>query len=86
MTKEDSTSPTVSIPALFSTAAIEAYEERDVATCNIPNAFIQTKQPEFNKDGQKFIMKIRGKLAELLVEINPGTYEPFIIKENGKNI
>ena len=28
MTKEDSTSPTVLIPALFSTAAIEEYKER----------------------------------------------------------
>ena len=86
MTKEDSTSPTVSIPALFSTAAIDAYEERDVATCDIPNAFIQTEQPKVDKDGQKFIMKIRGKLAELLVEIDPQTYEPFLIEENGQKI
>ena len=86
MTKEDSTSPTVSIPPLFSTAAIEAYKGMDVATCDKPNAFIQTEQPEFDKDGQKYIMKIRGKLAELLVEIDPETYGPFVIQEEGRKI
>ena len=52
MSKEESMSPTVSTPALFMTAAIEAKEGRDVATCDIPNAFIQTEQAKTDKDGQ----------------------------------
>ena len=31
-------------------------------------------------------MKIRGKLAELLVEIDPQTYAPYIIQEQGRKI
>ena len=31
-------------------------------------------------------MKICGKLAQLLVEINPGTYQPFLTQENGHDI
>ena len=75
-------SPTVSTPALFVTAAIETKEGRDVATCDIPNAFIQTEQAETDKDGQQYKMKIRGKLAHLLVEIDPETYKPYLTKEN----
>jgi len=86
MTKEESMSPTVSTPALFMTAAIEAHEGRDVATCDIPNAFIQTEQAETDKDGQRYTMKIRGKLAHLLVEIDPETYKPYLTKENGHDI
>ena len=86
MSKEESSSPTVSIPALFMTAAIEAHEDRDVATCDIPNAFIQTEQTEYDKDGQRYIMKIRGKLAELLVEMEPEVYGPFLIQESGGKV
>ena len=77
---------TVSTPALFMTAAVDAMEKRDVATCDIPNAFIQTDQPKLDKDEQQYTMKIRGKLAHLLVEIDPATYGPYLTQENGKDI
>ena len=44
------------------TAGIEAEEGREVAVIDIPNAYIQTPHT-----GQKVIMKVKGKLAELLV-------------------
>jgi hypothetical protein len=44
--KEDTASPTVSLEGLFLTAVVDAKEERDVMTCDIPNAFIQTDHPE----------------------------------------
>ena len=50
------------------------------------NAFIQTDQPKVDKDEQRYTMKIRGKLAHLLVEIDPATYGPYLTKENGKDI
>ena len=68
------------------TAAIEVHEGQDVATCDIPNAFIQTEQTEYDKDGQRFIMKIRGKLADLLVEMEPEVYGPFLIQESGGKV
>jgi hypothetical protein len=40
-TKADTSSPTVSIEALLLSCMIDALEGRDVATCNIPGAFMQ---------------------------------------------
>ena len=75
MGKEDSTSPTVSIESVFMTAVIDVLEERKVATMDIPNALVQTKQPEFDKDGDRFIMKIKGVLIDILCEIDPSYLE-----------
>jgi hypothetical protein len=44
-------SPTVSTESTMLTAVIEAAKGRDVATCDIPNAFIQTEVEEVDKDG-----------------------------------
>ena len=41
--KEDASSPTVSGEAVLLTCIIEAEEGRDVATIDMPNAFIQTR-------------------------------------------
>ena len=40
--KGDAASPTVSLESVLLTALIDAYENRDVATVDIPNAFVQT--------------------------------------------
>ncbi len=81
MSKEDSASPTVSQEAVMLTAAIEAHENREVAIVDIPNAFIQT-----DHKGEKVHMKIRGKLAEILVSVAPKLYEPFVTKECGHTV
>jgi hypothetical protein len=41
MSRENVSSSSVSTKAVLLTAVIEAEEGRDVATCNIPNAFIR---------------------------------------------
>ena len=41
--KEDASSPTVSLEAVLLTSVIDAQEERDIVTIDIPNAFIQTR-------------------------------------------
>ena len=79
-------SPTVSTPALIMTAAIEAKEGREVATSTIPNAFIQMEQAKTDKEREWYTLKIRGKPAHLLVEIDPETYKPYLTKENGHDI
>jgi hypothetical protein len=66
------------------TAVIEA-KERDVATCDIPNAFIQTEVEELDKQGNRIIMKIRGVLVELLVWIVP-EFEEFVIEEGSGKV
>jgi hypothetical protein len=41
--KEDASSPTAALESVLLTATIHAKEGRDVATVDIPNAFIQTR-------------------------------------------
>ena len=54
------------LESVMITSVIDAKEGRDVAIIDIPNAFVQTKM-----EGKRVIMKMQGKLAELLVEIAP---------------
>jgi hypothetical protein len=42
VTKEESSSPTVSTEAVILTLIVNAHKGRDVAVIDIPNAFIQT--------------------------------------------
>ena len=77
MSKEYVSSPTVSTEAILMTSIIDAEEGRDVATCDIPNAFIQTEVQERDKDGDRTIMKIRGVLVDLLCEIDP-VYKKYV--------
>eukprot|EP00977_Amphora_coffeiformis_P023701 scaffold13992_cov140-Amphora_coffeaeformis.AAC.1 len=85
MAREDVSSPTVSTESTLLTGVIEAMEGRDVATCDIPNAFIQTEVEERDKDGHRTIMKIRGQLVAILVEIDP-MYQEFVVHERGQPI
>jgi hypothetical protein len=57
------------------TCIIEAEEGRDVAVIDIPNAFIQTRIKD-KKD--MALIKIRGVLVEVLLEIAPDTYASHV--------
>ena len=54
--KDDTTSPTVASESIMLIATIEAKENRDVATIDIPNAFIQT--PVKRKKGKKRMRQV----------------------------
>ena len=73
MDKEDSASPTTALESVLITATIDAEEERDVATVDIPNAFIQTPIPQ-EEGKERIILKIRGPLVDILIEIAPEMY------------
>jgi hypothetical protein len=75
--KEEAASPTVSLEAVLLTATIDAEEKRHVAVVDIPNAFVQTKMDD------KVVMKLRGKLAEIMVLMAPEIYKKYIVVENG---
>ena len=86
MSKEETSSPTVTMEGIFLTAIIDAMEGRDVMSADIPtNAFIQTPMPEAKK-GERVIMKITGVLVDLLVAIAPETYGPYVVFESGKKV
>ena len=44
-------SPTISTEGTLLSTVIEAQENHDIATSNIPNAFVQTHVEEKDKDG-----------------------------------
>ena len=86
LSKEDSKSPTVAMESIFLTTVIDAKENRDIMTADIPNAFIQTEMPKIEKGDEKVIMKITGVLVDLLVDIAPEVYEPYVVMEKNKKV
>ncbi len=68
----------MSTEAVFLTAIIDAYEECEVATADIPGAFLHAGM----NDGTH--IRITGKMAELLVDIEPNLYGPCACYEKGK--
>ena len=71
--KSEWASPTVSTDGVILTSTIEAHEERDVAVIDVPNAFLNANNNE------KTLMLLKGKLAELMVQIDPKLYRKHII-------
>jgi hypothetical protein len=70
-------SPTAMTESYMITAVLDAKQGRDVMTADIPNAFVQMEIEE--KDiGKRTIMKIRGQLVNMLVDIAPEEYQDFI--------
>ena len=69
--KGESSSPTATHAGLILTCIIDAFEGRDVATVDIPGAFLQAKLPP---DEEKIHVVLDGRMAELLAKISPETY------------
>ena len=86
MSKDEAASPTVMLESLFLSACIDAKEGREVAVIDIPNAFIQTLNEKLNESHETDIMKIRGALADMLVEMDPEMYAPYLVNENGVSL
>jgi hypothetical protein len=81
ISREDSSSPTAALESIMITALIDAVEKRDVMTCDIPNAFIQALMPEMKDGEERVMMKITGVLVDILVELNPQLYGPYVVYE-----
>jgi hypothetical protein len=75
ITKEDVSSPTVSAEAVMLICVIDAVEGRDVATLDVPNAFVQTV---VEYETHRVIICIRGPLVDMLVSIAPEGYGPYV--------
>jgi hypothetical protein len=79
--KRRSIKPDRSVRSNHHRGVIDAKQNRDVMTLDIPNAFVQT---EISLDGDKTIMKIRGQLVDILLELCPGVYAGYVI-DKGKH-
>ena len=86
LNKDKCSSPAVSMESLCITAIIDALEARDIMTNDIPNAFIQTNMPTDPDEKDRVIMKISGVLVDMLVELSPEEYGPYVVIENGKKV
>ena len=78
--KEDAAAPTVAIESVMLSATIDAMEERDVATVDIPGAFMQADIDEVVH------VRFEGKIAEMLVKMDPKLYRKYVKDENGKTV
>jgi hypothetical protein len=75
ISKEGASSPSVATESVLLSCIIDAEEGRDIAVVDIPNAFIQTRVE--NEKDMAFV-NIRGVLVDILVEITPAVYNPFV--------
>ena len=80
-TKEETSSPTVTTEAIMLTAGIDAKERRDVATSDIPGAFLQA-----DMEGPDVYVKLVGEIAELLLKMFLDEYEMYVTYEKGKMV
>ena len=63
--KDEATAPTVSTDALFITLVISAHEQHNVASADIPGAFLHADNDE------RVTMRLDGILAEMMVKLHP---------------
>jgi hypothetical protein len=78
--KEDASAPTVAIESLMLSCTIDAMEGRDVATVDIPGAFMQADMDE------TVHIKLEGTMAELFARLDPKLYRKYIRTEGGKTV
>jgi hypothetical protein len=82
LSRKDAASPTAALESIIITGVIKAKEQRDVMTCDIPNAFIQALLPKKDPGEDRVVMKITG----VLVDMNPELYGPAVVLENQKKV
>ena len=78
--KYDASSPTVATESVLLSCVIDAKERRDVATVDIPGAFMQGDQDE------TVHMHLEGTLAELLTKCDPKLYRQYVVTENNNPV
>ena len=70
--KEDAASPTCATESVFITSVVDAHEQLHVVTFDVPTAFLHAVT---NED---VVMRLEGRLAELMVKVGPSLYQKYI--------
>lgn len=79
--KETTASPTIMTDSVMITSTIDAHERRRVVTLDIPGAFLHADLDE------EVVMLLRGQLANLMVQVDPELYGPYLRKtKKGESI
>ena len=85
LTAEDTASPTASHEGICASCVIDAHEERDIMSIDVPNAFIQTRMPTPTDGEDRVTMKITGLLVDYMIELDP-TCRNYVVRENGRRV
>ena len=80
ITKEESTSPTISTEAVFLTAIVDAWENRKVAVLDVPGAFMQVDMDELVH------VRFQGEMVDKLLEIDHHLYASYVTVEKGEKV
>ena len=76
--KSAGSSPTVNAKGLILTTAIDAFEGQKLAIVDIGTAFLHAD------NDKEVLMKLRGKIVELLVQLEPTMYRKYVtVEPNG---
>ena len=73
--------PMAALESIMLTAMIDAHEGWDVMCTDIPNAFIQAEMPDISDGKERVTMKITGVLVDMLVQLSPEIYGPYVVFE-----
>ena len=81
---ESVASPTASLESLIMSLLIDTYEERDVATYDVPGACSHAKLlPRANDE--RVLMKLTGDFVDIMCKVNP-EHTKNVTTENGKKV
>jgi hypothetical protein len=75
VTKEESSSPTVTTEAVLLTSIVNARKGRDIAVVDILNKFIQTRVDDAT---DRIIVWITGVIVDWLVKVAPKVYASYV--------
>ena len=84
VSKDEAASPAAYVESIMITRVIDAKEDRDVMTGDVPNAFIQANMPKVKQGEDRVMMKIIGVLLDMFVQLAPEVYGPCVVFENRK--
>jgi len=84
LSREDSPSPTAALKSIILAGGIDAHEERNIMTCNIPDGFMQALVPETKAGDERAMMKIAGVLVDALIGLNPESRGPCVVQEKAR--
>ena len=74
------------LESIMLAAVIDAHEGQDIMCADIPNAFIQAEMPDIS-DGKEWVtMKITGVLVDMLVQLSPKIYGPYVVFEKQRKV
>ena len=81
ISKEEASSPTLSMSALMAMCLVEAIEGRKVITADIPGAFLQIDYPDSEAP---LFLRFEGVMVGMLIEIDPSLKEFIFETRRGK--